>query len=75
MGEHIDARAEREQKAKRKKNKNNTSKKRDDFFEEGQSTKPRFKKFINGRIGRNGRYEPSDDDDEDCEEYRGIKIK
>ena len=66
MGEHIDSRQLREQKAKR------TKKTTNDYYDEAPKKKPRtFKQFVNEKTGT---YEPEDAVDED-EMYRGIKIK
>jgi hypothetical protein len=68
MGEHVDSRQLREQKAKRTKSKKNNI----DFYEDGPRKKPKtFKQFVNEK---NGTYDPEDGVDDD-EEYRGIKIK
>lgn len=67
MGEHVDTRQLREQKAKRPKSKN-----KNEIFDDTPRKKPKtFKQFINPK---NGTYDPEDGIDED-EQYRGIKIK
>lgn len=68
MGEHVDTRLIREQKARRSK-----KNKKQDGFDDGPRKKPKtFKQFINSK---NGTYDPEDGVDDEDAEFKGIKIK
>lgn len=69
MGEHVDTRQIREQKARRSKKRRD----RADGIDDGPRKKPKtFKEFINSKTGT---YEPEDGFDDDDVEYKGLKIK
>ena len=71
MGEHVDARAERERRAA-KKQKNKSKTKERDFDYEGENSKRKtFRQFVNEK---NHRFDP-DEPDDDAVKYTGIKIK
>ena len=71
MGEHVDARAERERRAA-KKHKNKSKSKERDFDCEGENSKRKtFRQFVNEK---NHRFDPDEPDDDDVQ-YIGIKIK